>query len=142
MRIPEIENIETSVVIMAGDEPLSYIIPFFPKRTRFVSIKNNFIGPNTETLLHDRIREILQHSDRIYLLYKAKSRENFDGILKFYDLKMIKGDSIQLYTKFDDDLSLIRVARSNVVQGPFESLSPKAQGEPSLHLSSPFVRIP
>lgn len=110
VRIPPLENINHSIVIMADNEPLSYIIPFFPKSTRFVSVKNNFMSPSSKTLLQDKIRNILQKSDNIkYLLYKGKSRENYEGILKFYNLKIATKNFKRLYTNFDDDLFLVPV---------------------------------
>ncbi len=110
VRIPPLENINHTIVIMADNEPLSYIIPFFPKSTRFVSVKNNFMRPSSKTLLQDKIRNILQKSaNSKYLLYKGKSHEDYDSILKFYNLKIAKKNFKRLYTNFDDDLFLVPV---------------------------------
>jgi hypothetical protein len=115
VRIPPLENIDRSIVIMADDEPLSYIIPFFPKSTRFISVQNNFTNPASKTLLQDKIRKILQESGgNLYLLYKEKSRNDYDGILKFYNLKITKQNFKRLYTRFDDDLFLFPVAHIQV----------------------------
>jgi len=111
VRIPPIENIDHSIVIMADNEPLSYIIPFFPKSTRFVSVKNNFMSPSSKTLLQARTKEILQNSGTLYLLYKEKSQGvDYSSILEVYGLKIIKQNVKKIYTRFDDDLFLVPVA--------------------------------
>jgi len=111
VRIPALEDMAQSTVIMADNEPLSYIIPFFPKSTRFVSVKSNFMSPSTKSLLQDKIVTTLQNSPHIYLLYKGKSKRDYEGILRKYNLKMDRERLQRVYTKCHDDLFLAPVAR-------------------------------
>ena len=114
VRVPPLENIADSTIIMAGDNPLSYIIPFFPKSTRFISVSNNFTNPSSKTLLQAKIKKILHGEGlNIYLLYKEKNpKVDYDSILKFYNLKTVKNESERLHTRFDDDLFLVPVTHT------------------------------
>lgn len=57
VRIPQTPSIANSIIIMADGEPLSYIIPYFPKGTRFVNINNNFLKSSSKNLLQDKIKK-------------------------------------------------------------------------------------
>jgi len=96
VRVPTLENIADSTIIMAGDNPLSYVIPFFPKSARFISVSNNFTSPSSETLLQTKIKKILHdEGSNIYLLGKRKNPKiDYTNILKFYNLKTLKHVSI------------------------------------------------
>ncbi len=112
VRIPSLENIARAGVIMADNEPLSYIVPSFPENTRFVSVKNNFMNPASETMLQKKVRETLSNcGGDLYLLYTDKSREDYESILRSYDLKMNKQNGTKVFTKLSDDLYLVPVSR-------------------------------
>ena len=117
VRIPEIHNIANSTIIMAGYDPLAYIIPFFPERTRFVRVQSNFLLPDSNTLLQVKIRKLLKNSNTLYILYKEnrqyKEKVDYNSILKFYDLKITEQNYIKLSTRFDDDLYLFPVSQLN-----------------------------
>jgi hypothetical protein len=117
VRIQEIENIADSTIIMAGYEPLAYIIPFFPESTRFVRVHSYFLHPSSDTLLQVKIRKLLKKSKTLYLLYKEKHKNkekvDYNSILKFYNLKITKQNFIKISTRFDDDLFLFPVSQLN-----------------------------
>jgi hypothetical protein len=112
--VPRFPGIDLATVIMADDAPLSYVIPAFPKGTRFVSVKNNFTRPTAQTKLQEKVREALALGGNgdLYLLYKAKSRENYAGVLAAYGLRMRAEEKARVTTRCDDDLYLIPVSRT------------------------------
>ncbi|MEJ2008457.1 MAG: glycosyltransferase 87 family protein [Acidobacteriota bacterium] len=112
VKLPALTNIADATVIMADNEPLSYIIPSFPERTRFVSVKNNFMRPDLHNMLQEKIRDTLRTcGKRIYLLYRSRSREDYVSILAYYNLKMDRKSAAKIFTKFDNDLYLVPVSR-------------------------------
>jgi hypothetical protein len=117
VRVPEIENIDDSTIIMAGYDPLAYIIPFFPEGTRFVRVHGNFLHPASNTLLQVKIRKLLKNSKTLYILYKEKrnykEKVDYNSILNFYNLKINMQNYKKLSTRFDDDLILFSVSQLN-----------------------------
>ena len=60
---------DKAVVLVSSDNPLAYVIPFFPPSVRFVRIEGNFLNPNQNTALTDRIKSVIAESaDNLYLL--------------------------------------------------------------------------
>jgi hypothetical protein len=108
VKIPSsLNNLEHATIIMADNAPLSYIIPFFPKGCRFVSIKNNFMQPSEHNLLQDRIRKLLRENTKnTYLLYKGKSKSNYDALLNSYHYRINRKQFYKVNTRFDNDLFL------------------------------------
>jgi hypothetical protein len=76
VEIPEMEGLDKSVVLMAGEEATSYIIPRFPPATRFLRINSNFFFPGRNTNLDNKIRKILaQYESGRILVYLANQQE-------------------------------------------------------------------
>jgi hypothetical protein len=48
-----------SLVVVVGDEPVSFVIPFFDSAVRFVSINNNLLKSNQNNLLVERARTLI-----------------------------------------------------------------------------------
>lgn len=116
-KMPPIENVANSTIIMAGYDPLAYIVPFFPENTRFVRIQSNFFKPSSNTLLQVKVREALQNSKSLYILSKEKrlykEKVDYDKILKLYNLKIVKQNFKKLSTRFDNDLILFPLSPLN-----------------------------
>jgi hypothetical protein len=114
VELPPIKKIDHATIIMAGDDPLSYVIPFFPKGTRFVNVKSNFIKPSSSKLWHEKIKMILQDqsTDNTYLLYRGNNQKiDYEKILKLYNLRVPENKYKKLYSRFDDNLYLVPVLR-------------------------------
>lgn len=76
VEIPQIQDLDKSVVLMAGEEPTSYIVPRFPPSTRFVRIVSNFVFPGRNAKLDEQIRGMLAPYDAAHqLVYLANARE-------------------------------------------------------------------
>jgi len=115
VKITSAKDLGRATVIMADNYPYSYIIPFFPKSTRFVSVNNNFLRPDLHTKFQDEVREIFRQSNgNLYLLYREKSPEDYVSILAHYDLKMSSFSMGNVSSNFDDELSLIPVFENQI----------------------------
>lgn len=75
-----------SLVLIVEDAPLSFTIPFFDSRVRFVGARNNFNDPWRENLLGTKTRRtIAEHSGPLYSL--RFSIDPSDDVLREYGLK-------------------------------------------------------
>ena len=112
VRIPSLKNIANATVIMADSNPLSYIIPSFPKSTRFVSVNNNIITPTKQNKYQEKIKETLRScKGNLFLLYKERTRSGYESTLAFYNFKMNKQNWVKISAKFDHDLYLVPLSR-------------------------------
>ncbi len=97
-KLPVIEKPEDTLVIMAGTDPSSYLVPLFPKAVRFVRIQSYFTGPSSRPNGYDRLMEniISRHTGPMYILYR--SYENLVAIsaLDAYGLDL-KSDSCRTF---------------------------------------------
>jgi hypothetical protein len=97
-KLPVIEKPEDALVIMAGTDPSSYLVPLFPKSVRFVRIQSYFTGPSSHPNGYDRLMEniVSRHTGPIYILYR--SYENLGAIfaLNAYGLDL-KSDSCRTF---------------------------------------------
>jgi hypothetical protein len=65
---PPINDLGKSTILMTGYDPTAFIVPSFPKQTRFVRISSTFITPGRNTVQDEGIREILKSTDDRHLL--------------------------------------------------------------------------
>jgi hypothetical protein len=109
VRIPNIKNLAQATVVMAGYDPLSYVIPYFPAGTRFVRIQSNFVS--SRNLVQDPVSRILSYGvSNVYFLWKEKSdltSNDYVKTLSMYGLRPILTESRKVHTRFDDDLFLV-----------------------------------
>ncbi len=81
VRIPPIPELHKCVVLMAGGEPTSFVIPGFPAGTRFVRISGNFTHPGRNAELDQKIRRMLAPYDRAHtFVYVTDAREMNDTL--------------------------------------------------------------
>ncbi len=119
-KVPGIKN-DSKTIILTTWEPTSYVIPFFPKKVRFICVKNNFLSPNSKSLLEKKVKEILKKPGNRYYLITAKENLNirgdvltlfYEGILNAYNLKFSKEKPLKIKTTFET-LYLYKVVRIN-----------------------------
>jgi hypothetical protein len=63
LQIPRIRGLEKSLVLMSGYEPIAYVVPSFPKETRFARISSTFITPGRNAFLDKKIRKLVASYD-------------------------------------------------------------------------------
>ena len=83
VQVPSLER--NALVILTGDAPMSYVLPYFPEDARHVGIANNLIRPGASSGLDARARSLITgHRGPIYQL-TAQQRSD-DGTLAAYGL--------------------------------------------------------
>ena len=76
VRVPPVPGIDRSVILMVNDEPTSYVIPSFPRTTRFVRISSNFLSPGQNRKLEEIITGMLApYDDSRTFVYLANPGE-------------------------------------------------------------------
>ena len=67
VHVPPVEP--HALVMLLSDEPMSYVLPFFPADARFVGARSNFIAPGmTNRLATEIARAIREHDGPLYSL--------------------------------------------------------------------------
>jgi hypothetical protein len=79
----------SSMVMLMGDAPASYVIPSFPKGVRFIGIGNSLIRPGMENRLQQQADKAIQaHRGDFFFIEKAiADKAKNDGYLAFYSLQ-------------------------------------------------------
>ncbi len=72
---PQIKDLRTSAILMTGYEPTSYIVPSFPKTTRFVRISSTFITPGHNAFQDEEVRKMLARYDDRHLFAFVRSAD-------------------------------------------------------------------
>jgi hypothetical protein len=88
--VPALADPDHTLVLMAGTEPMAYVIPFFPKRVRFLRIQSYFTGPSeTPNQFDKQMQDIVgAHNGPIYALYRSYEVEAATAALTAYGLSM------------------------------------------------------
>ena len=117
VKIPAIKDLSRFTVVYVGGDAFSYIIPFFPKETRFIGVENNFIKIAPNTLLLEQIKKMISKNDKLLLIYNQNEKMDYDKVLALYGLEInapnkIAGMSIlRIHTNIDDNLLLVPLKR-------------------------------
>ena len=82
---PSIQWKDKAVVLITSDNPLAYVIPFFPPPVRFVRVEGNFLNPNQNSALTDRIRSVIADSaENLYLLTYSSEVNHGEAVVNQY----------------------------------------------------------
>ncbi len=89
-KLPVIEKPQDTLVIMAGTDPNSYLVPLFPKAVRFVRIQSYFTGPSSHPNGYDRRMAtiISGHTGPMYVLYRSYENVGVIASLDAYGLNL------------------------------------------------------
>ena len=88
--VPEFNEPENTIVLIAGGRPWAYMIPFFQKDIRFLRIGGNFTRPDRQTMYITEMKSILrQHTGELYLLSRNNFIRNEINYLRAYGLLLI-----------------------------------------------------
>jgi hypothetical protein len=89
--LPNID--ENSLILLTENDAMSYLIPFFQPKIRFIGIENNLLHHGQENLLQKKVEDtIAKHNGPIYSMFYddlRRSELSIDNMLAFYKLKII-----------------------------------------------------
>lgn len=116
-RIPQIENLDQSIVILAGNDASSYLIPSFPSKTQFIRVQSQLTDPNHQTQMQSKIRRTLaEHNKDVYLLEKDSRMSSVLPVIEKYGFILADGDSFPVktrYRRYEWQLALRQLTRVN-----------------------------
>ena len=115
VHLPSIQWKDKAVVLITSDNPLAYVIPFFPPPVRFVRVDGNFLNPNQNTALTDRIRSVIADSaENLYLLTYSSEVNHGAAVVNQYLKYPIAtlGNCEHLNSRIDSTIVLCRLPLS------------------------------
>jgi hypothetical protein len=100
---PAIADPAGSLVLMAGWQPTSFVIPFFPRDLRFIRIQGNFTSPDDEANpFNDLMRALVAgHRGPLFLLAKDHELADAGAALATYRLDLQTADCVPVPTALD-----------------------------------------
>ncbi len=89
--LPPIAEPERTMMLLAGAEPLGYVVPFFPKEIPFLRVEGWFVGPTAKPNRHIELMRarIARHEGPLYVLFRTRfeTQRAIDALTAF-DLKI------------------------------------------------------
>jgi hypothetical protein len=116
--IPPLGMSKDPLILMAGDEPYSHVVPEFPPHIPFVRIASNFAEPGANPATDAIIRtRLAQHKGDFLLLMPSWQLEAADDALLFFGLERAPEPCQNVVDRLYDDkrLSLCKVIRRTEV---------------------------
>jgi len=103
--------------VMLGNDPLSYVIPFFPSDARFVRIQGNF-RPSQQTKLGELIYQTIRnHTGAIYSFSTEELSDNQIQLLAKYGLAVAAEPYIEFSSKAHSKLLVCPLCRISTGNG-------------------------
>ncbi|MGN6646111.1 MAG: hypothetical protein ACTHJT_06240 [Cytophaga sp.] len=102
VEVPAIAHLEDANIIMAGEEPSGYIVPFFPEKTRFLRIEGNFISLKDTTLYQKKLLEQIKSNSYNYLLMHNLNLKTVTTIEKKTGLQVDSATCVNFKTRIDE----------------------------------------
>lgn len=92
--VPTIADPADTIVLLAGHEPLSFLLPAFPPELRFLRIDSTFTNPDQSSVRFNQVmrQRILDHRGRFLALFIPTERHDVVTRLGNYDLRLEKDD--------------------------------------------------
>ncbi len=111
VELPKVANLEKANIVLAGGEPIAYIVPFFPKTTRFLRIHGNFIKTKDTTLYQQKLQQQIRSSSFNYLLMHHLKVVDIKAIEEVLGLKVDSSACAVFQTRIDKDLCLCALVK-------------------------------
>lgn len=106
VNVPDMEQLDSSIVFMAGKDPIAYLIPFFPPGARFIRLESHFRfnNPGVETKFHEEINALIQnHDGSLYLLSRWIHFPQHEQLLRNLGLKVNRAVSEGIKSEHEPD---------------------------------------
>jgi len=97
---PVLSEPDNTIILLAGYEPMAYMIPFFPEQVRFLRIQRYFETPPNETdnLMHSIVDH---HNGKLFTIYRSYEKDFALEALKEYRLKLDSSSCIPFLPEID-----------------------------------------
>ena len=104
--VPAIRDPAHSIVIMAGWQPASYVIPKYPPELRFIRIQSNFTSPGDVRNRHNDLMQAIvgAHRGPLHVLFTDHEYADVIAALKVYGLRIVWPPCVDLPSNLDQRL--------------------------------------
>ncbi len=106
-QIPALGDTSNLMIVMAGFEPYSHLVPLFPPEIRFVRIQSNFASPDQNKginkLLHERVDAHKAANGRFLMLIPSWQIGVGSEALSYFGLKLNAKDCQNVTDRLFDD---------------------------------------
>jgi hypothetical protein len=108
-----------ALLVMAGNDPMSFIVPMLDPSVRAVSIENNLLHPTQNNLLVARIHTIIREHPGPMFSISAESRQaRIDQVYAAYGLTRNLGQCTAYASKMGERLHICPLSRLAVAHPP------------------------
>ncbi len=136
VQTPGVTGLDRSLVLMTGYEPISYVIPSFPERTRFVRISSTLVTPGRNRFIDRTIKNVLASYDRQHVFAFVESAEEM-GLARLdasaYGMKIDARSCVEISSRGRVRGYLCRLAASEGQTGQ--------ESRPDLRYSPIFAKV-
>lgn len=116
VHVPADPDLSQAVVILVGDEPTGYLLPFFPPGSRFVHVASNFTGPGDDDRFEQEIRTLLStQRGPLFALYEEP--ESAEALVE-YGVAIDRGRCRPVESRLDTPPPLLCRAHRTGVERP------------------------
>jgi hypothetical protein len=109
-QIPDLGDTSNLMILMAGTEPYSHVIPEFPPEISFVRVQSNFSSPEQDKgidrLLHERVEVHRKKGGRFMALVPSWQVSGAKDALAFFGLKVAFKECLSVTDKLFNDSPL------------------------------------
>jgi len=107
VQVPEVES--PGIVVLAGDDATSYLVPSFPPTLRFVRIQSNLSFPDDETRLNQIMRDLVGSESGPRYFIKGPHPIDHET-LRLFGLRLLSGSCQPIVSRVDSGLALCSLA--------------------------------
>jgi hypothetical protein len=108
--VPPMPDADRAMVLMAGLEPTSFVVPAFPTAPRYIRVHSNFTGPVTGGLgkpgfgINDQMRAVVEgHGGPFYVLFQLARDTSPEQSLATFGLAFERAACAHVTTSLEDD---------------------------------------
>ena len=106
---------KNSIVLLAGGDAMSFLIPYFDPSIRFISIKNNFFDVTDDNKMADEIKKLIKlHDGDFYSFTMSYHGLNLKKFTDYLNLNEVRNSCETLEYAIADKITLCRLQRDLV----------------------------
>jgi hypothetical protein len=113
VEVPKVKNLEKSNIIIGGHEPIAYIVPFFPKTTRFLRVEGNMSNLRDTTKFQEEIKYHIDHAQSNYILLYGMNKRSIEDFQQNFSVTVDSTNCTYFKTRLDKDLCLCAFLKNN-----------------------------
>lgn len=112
VELPKVPNLDKANIVLGSNEPLAYMVPYFPVTTRFLRVQGNMMSLKKMTIFQNRIKQRLNSSNENYLLLNYMTKNNILLFEEKFNQYVDSSECTYFKTRLDDSLCICRLSKT------------------------------